>query len=297
MDEPGETSAAGPATVVSESRIGQFARWALASLLFVASFSVPMLWGLHHVGFFYKSGESASPRIELVPVATSFNGRGTYLRVSNSPVLNPNAGHDFFFVVWMSLRRYPDPGERLIVFSKYDGAPRPLNGYGFALQDASEGVRPSVFWGDGGNDARWFDFSDIAQPLKSWTVFIIGLHDDRYLSLHGGVEQDGRVRGLQLLGGYDLGRVTLPTSQVSLVLGSAVERNFRGSIGPFGIFSGAKLSESFEEWVASALERVDQFEKAVPERTVKLWVPAGREDISRNRLTVELVTPDRSPGN
>ena len=258
-------------------------------LLFALSFTVPIVLAMGMGGFFHGS-ERAGEVSEHFPAAVDISAQGTYLYVPHSEHLLPAEGKDFGFFFWVNLKRLPAAGQRLVLFSKFEAGSNalPQRGYAFALKREGEGVRPVVFWGDGVNGGRWWDFPEVQLTPKQWVLLGFELHDRRYLGAF--VKEASGAEGARILGGYPLeaGSGT-GMGDAGLVFGAFRDRPFRGAIGPLLVVGKHGLSDHLPQTLSEFAENPLQVPASLKDGDVKLWMPAGPKDESSHKAQVEVV--------
>lgn len=245
-------------------------------LLFLVSFSLPLLFTFKFGGFF-ATPSTASDVDALFPESHPISGAGHFLRIAPAPDLNPQPGSDFILSAWFKLNRPPQVREKIVLLERMDADPAKPNGYILGVARESESLRPFVFWGDG-EKGKWYSFADVPVLVQTWFMFALSFQEDKFLGLHmATVGANGKVE-VQLLGGYAVEEPTLPSSTRPLLLGAWDEGRFRGRIGPFGIVSKPELGEDLKPVLKQIAREPLEFPADLSRRDLKLFVPRGLED-------------------
>ena len=227
----------------------------------------------------------------LFPNSVPVNGGEDGKEITPGSSLNPTAQHDFMVVTWFKIRALPKPGEKLIVLSKIDEKSRFLRGYALGLSREVDGIRPVAYWRDSEGNGGWRSFSEVAVLPRSWCMLALSFYKGRYL----GVYFKSILEGLGNddlapvpVGGFDLGETEVVAESSSpLLLGSKGINNFRGRLGPLGIFSGKR----FQKRIESILEQIGSEPLSLPTEVerdeVLLWTTDFRLDQSNSAHVIK----------
>lgn len=254
--------------------------------LFVVCFLIPVLVLLNLQRFWAESETGPSEEV-LFPRSVNIVGAGNFIRVTGGAELVAQPGEDFLLIAWFNLSKSPPLNRKLIVFSNFSSAPSGSDGYALALQRDSHGTRALVYWGDSRRPGKWFIFPEIALAPRTWVMFGLSLHRDRFLGLHMADLVTGG--SLNLVGGYDLGPGPFSMESGDLVLGALRGRPFRGIVGPVGLFQKRKLYTNLRTVLKSLVARPLELPAEFKPKQVKLWLPDGEHDQSSAAHKVEVV--------
>lgn len=214
--------------------------------------------------------------------AVAVTRSGTVLSVAHHPLLNPSQS-DFMLFVWFKLRSEMDPEERSTFLGKYDPKRENPEGYALALIGGADGVRPHVYWQNGTGKGRWFAFASTHIIPERWYVMAVTFRAGRYLGVH--IAPQGPEASPEVLGGYDLDGEVIPASTASLSIGAFKRSQFRGQVGPFGVFQDIDISKD----ASSILKRIARdpsfASEPVEERQIALWA-SPVEDLGPLHLTI-----------
>ncbi|MCO6430010.1 MAG: hypothetical protein J5J00_04055 [Deltaproteobacteria bacterium] len=258
--------------------------------LFTLSFALPMVFALKMGGLMYAAQhyDGEDPETTLFPDATKIGGNNHYLSIPDSELLDPAEGKDFLLVLWVRLRKLPSEGERMLLLSKFDGESKSRRGYALALSREGEIIRPEVYWRDKKGDGTWFTFSDLPLSTKTWTMFAITFRQKRYLGLHSASIVQHIKPSLKLLGGYEIDRGVVPSSDSPLQIGAFNRGKFRGHVGVVGVLNKPDLSRDLEEILKNLTAVPTVWPPQFDESEVALWTVDGKSDKSMHHQ-VELI--------
>jgi len=258
----------------------------LASV-FIVCFLLPLLLAAR----FFSSPNAADLNSEdssvenLFPEAVTIGKAGKHLRLPHHSAYVPEAQRDFVLIFWMRLKALPEPGERLVLISKYKGNPPKIQGYAVALRRDGNAIRPVLYWGNGVVTGRWYDFPEVNLLPSEWTMFAVHVYQGRFVGLYSARIPAHQPRSLKFLGGHEIDLVDpLNLGDAELLFGASEGRDFRGKIGPLIIVNpfrqGAKkLAGVLEDYIANPLDISDLGEKS----EVALAIMNGRKDNSKNQ--------------
>lgn len=249
----------------------------LLAALFVVSFAVPVLFAVRVLGVLGDGADRAPA--ESFQNAREIRGGASQLQVLNSGDLQPVEGEDFLLTGWFKLLRLPKPGERVILFTKYDGAAPAFAGYAVELQRKGEDLVPLVYWRDGRSTGRWYYFSKVRIVPKSWFMVALSFQDNKALGLHIASMHLYEEERLQLLGGYNFDPPILPYAAADLRIGGQGSLALRGTVGPIGVFIGKQIPDDYQTLYSQMVERPMQIPPQL-EESVRFWSIDGRRDLT-----------------
>lgn len=214
--------------------------------------------------------------------AVAVSRSGTVLSVAHNPMLNP-AASDFMLFVWFKLRLEIDPEERSTFLGKYDAKSDSSGGYALAFIGGADGVRPFVYWQNATGGGRWYAFASTHIIPGKWYVLGLTFRAQRYLGVH--IAPYGPDSNPEVLGGYDLNGEIVPASPAKLSIGAFKRSQFRGHVGPFGVFHNIDISKD-ASLIMKKMARDPSFE-AVPveENQIALW---ASPTVDRGPLHLEI---------
>ena len=228
-------------------------------------------------------GVATGARDDVFSDAVSITRSGTALSVAHHGLLNPTDS-DFMLFVWFKLKSEIDPEERSTFLGKYDPKEENPEGYAIALIGGAEGVRPYLYWQNASGRGRWFAFASTHIVPNTWYVMAVTFRAQRYLGVH--IAPYGQESNPEVLGGYDLDGAIIPASSAKLSIGAFKRSQFRGQVGPFGIFHNIDLSKDASR-IMKRLARDPSFANApVDDNQIALWA-SPTEDVGPLHLEVK----------
>lgn len=260
---------------------------------FLAAFVIPVIIGAASFRLLYQESSDAYSRDELDVLfssAPSIAGKGSYLKIKNSGVLNPQAGEDFLLVAWFKLIRALPLEERQLLLAKFESATPARSGYALALtSDKSGSVRPEVYWRDSAGRGRWYAFEELSALPAGWFMLALSFRDGRSLGLHvWPVERNGKPK-VKILGGHQFDQEVLPRNDEDLLIGAFQSGELRGKVGPIGIFAMRNLSEHMEASLKEFTESPLDIPPDLSGKPTRLWCIDGAQDLSDFAHAVESV--------
>lgn len=214
--------------------------------------------------------------------AVAVTRSGTVLSVAHNESLNPSES-DFMLFVWIKLRAEIDPEERSTFLGKYDPKRENPEGYALALIGGADGVRPHVYWQNASGKGRWFAFASTHIAPEQWYLMAVTFRAGRYLGVH--IAPYGPDSKPEVLGGYDLDGAVVPASSAPLSIGAFKRSQFRGHIGPFGVFQKIDIAKDAST-ILKRIARDPLFASApVDEKQIALWA-SPVEDLGPSRLQI-----------
>ncbi len=236
----------------------------------------------------FKRGESSN--VAVVPSAkdgvfadaVSVTRSGTVLSVAHHTLLNPSTS-DFMLFVWFKLRSEMAPEERSTFLGKYDPKRENPEGYALALIGGADGVRPHVYWQNRPGKGRWFAFASTHIIPDRWYLMAVTFRAGRYLGVH--IAPQDPEASPEVLGGYDLDGEVIPASSANLSIGAFKRSQFRGEVGPFGIFQDIDISKDASTILKRIARDPSYASEPVEERQVALWA-SPIEDLGPLHLTI-----------
>jgi len=272
---------ASPPTDIKGSR----ALMLLVGVTFVLSFILIFSVTLRLGGYLLTSTTPLEPDQEAIfPESFIVQGPSSSYRVANAVDLDPSRDNDFLFVIWFKLRHVLSEDERVTFVAKYDPNSKLRAGYSIALQKDTDGVRPLVYWQDESGQGHWYTFATMSVPAQSWVMLGLSFRSNQYLGLHGAVMGD--TQGVKLLGGYDLEKPMIPTSESDLVIGAFGGSKFRGRIGPVGIAKPIKLGERLIPILNEVISRPLEIPATLSTEEVTFWTN-GKADVTEHQHPIE----------
>ena len=261
---------------------------------FICSFSLPILIIKVYSGL--KNNVQVSESTSL-PKKRAFFEKSLNLtagkkrlQIKSSNSLCPSKGEDFLLLSWLRLNDSLREGEQLVVLSKYERKQGTKAGYALALRKENDLIRPVVYWNNEQNEGRWHSFAELEGAEKSWIMYAISFTKGRYLGLHAIRVIDKDTREVELLGGYDLESEIFPHSMANLLIGSAARGEFRGKLGPIGVFSGENLGEDLEAVLNNLKEDPQELPSSLEDANILLWSKDLKKDQSKFAAEMKLVT-------
>ena len=235
-----------------------------------------------------NSDSAKNSREKIFPDSIQIGREGRYLEVQNSPGLLPEHKKDYLLFFWFNLKSLPAVGERLVLLSKYNGAPPKIKGFAVGISRDSSAIRPVLFWGDGTTAGRWHDFPEIPLISNEWNLLAIHVHKDRFVGMYSARIVAGKASPVKFLGGHEIVlEDPLNLGDASILFGSPEGRDFRGKIGPLAIISPLsidfeELDKALEAYVESPLD----FSKLGAKSDYQLKIREGRKDSSKSENKV-----------
>lgn len=215
--------------------------------------------------------------------AVSITRSGTVLSIAHHTMLNPSQS-DFMLFVWFKLRSAMDPEERSTFLGKYDPKRDNPEGYALALIGGADGVRPHVYWQNASGRGRWFAFASTHIVPERWYVMAVTFRAGRYLGVH--IAPRSPEASPEVLGGYDLDGAIIPASSANLSIGAFKRSQFRGHVGPFGVFQDIDIAKN----AATLLKRIARdpsfASEPVEEKQIALWA-SPIEDLGPLHLKID----------
>lgn len=258
--------------------------------LFGACFLIPVLW-VTKMGTDESAlveGASEKRRDALFPLAVNVNREGKFLKVGHRAEFIPSADSDYLLVFWVNLKNLPAIDERLVLLSKYEGAPPRIQGFAVGLKRDATSIRPTLFWGDGSSDGRWYDFPEISMLNNQWNVFGLQVHAGRFVGMYVGRTAAGQSLPMKFLGGHEIAaKNPLSLGTADLVFGAPSGRDFRGKLGPLAIINPStiptdSLVTTLNEYSKTPLD----FSELGSSSELKLLIIDGKSDSSSSRADV-----------
>jgi len=252
--------------------------------LFVVSFLAPLGGGylLHQ---FWATEPSASVEDEQVGTPLSVRAGRAFVRIAHQEGLNPEPTKDFLLTAWYRPRELPSGKDRVTLFTKHNDNSRAKEGITAVLTAESEGYKVSVSWKDKSGKGRLYQFSNVPLIAQTWFMIGVSLHEGRYLGLHTVTLLPGRKPEVKLVGGYDMTVEIYPDSTNDLIFGAQRSGQFRGQIGPVGIFQGKRIGQE----LTKTLKFIAAEPSAVPENLTAKEVRFFTADFVQNKGLVKAV--------
>lgn len=261
-------------------------------ILFIISFSLPLIVTLRWRQPFTTSSQSAADADSLFPHYTAVQSGGQRIEITDSTGLDPAAGRDFIVSGWFKLARPLQAKEKVLFIGKADSLSEPQAGYIVGLSRDSDTIRPIVYWGDA-HKSKWYSFSDISIAAQSWFMLVLSFQEGKYLGMHIAIPGADRKTDLKLLGGYEVEDGVTPASSGPFVAGTWGDGKFKGRIGPFGIFSAAELGDNLKNILKSLARNPEELPAAFSSKEVMLWVPRGLQDESPAKRNLQALATTR----
>ncbi len=261
-------------------------------LLFLVSFSLPLIFTFHWRQPFSGSSQSATDADALFPQYTAVQSAGQRIEIAKADGLNPERGRDFIVSGWFKLARPLQVKEKVLLLGRSDSLAEPQGGYIIGLSRDSDTVRPIVYWGDE-QKGKWYSFSDISIAAQSWFMLVLSFQEDKFLGLHIAIPSGDSRAELKLLGGYEIEDGVIPAARGPFVLGAWGDGKFKGRIGPFGVFSKAQTAESLKNILKSLAREPEEIPADFSSDEVLLWAPRGLGDESPAKREIQLLATPR----
>lgn len=238
---------------------------------FLACFIIPILI------FVRSSDQAVESNVGIIPGYISIRSQGHFVELSSDREIGPIAGEDYFVLSWFRFSSFPPSTERLIVYSAIDNNNENRPGYSLALVAEEHSFRPIVYWKNENGEGQSVQFGELTLPEGAWCAFGLSFRKNKFLGLHVAIRPAQGSAEVRLLGGYELKGV-IPKVASPIRVGAYGENKFRGAIGPFGIFSGQKLSGNLKAIMKAVAEEPNELPSFFNKSAVKLWVAnAGNE--------------------
>ena len=249
-------------------------------LLFLASFALPIYFATRYSGSVVQSGAEEDA---VFPDGTVIARGAGFLRIRNADTLQPSAGRDFVFSVWINPKRPPKEGQRMVIASK-SGDKTP--GYSLAIASDGTAVRPEVRWVGQEGKGKWFVFGELPLVIDRWHLFVVSFIDGRYLGLHAVTILGEAKPEVKLLGGYDVAEYGIPHNQLPLEVGAVDGGAFRGKVGAIGVFAGSKFGDRVKDLAKELSRSPREIPTILSDREVLLWSVDGVRDLSSSQLEI-----------
>lgn len=267
----------------------------LLGLLFLLSFSLPVVFAVKAAGFFLRGDGDDSDGEDRFPDAQTISLPGTFLRVRPSTGLDPVADKDFLFVGWFKLKKLPEVGQKVVVFTKNDQDGKKQGGYSIAISRDADAFRPVVYWKDSRGNGGIYPFASMSILSRKWFMLALSFREKRFLGVHGALLDGVQKPKVKLLGGYEVEDGILPTNGGDLQIGAMNQNVFRGQIGPFGIFMKQGMSDQLPAILDNFIKSPEDTDRRFTSNEIVLWSPGSLEDRGPERRTIELVGVAKSP--
>jgi len=260
---------------------------------FLLSFALPILIFAKFTNVFsnFSLFEERSDRI--FPSSVNVDGPFTFVRVANAVDLDAPQDKDFLLVSWFKVSALPEPGDKMVLLSRYDDKLHSRRGYALGLSNDGGVVRPIAYWRDSEGHGGWRNFSEVNLQPRTWFMLGLSFYQGRYLGLSFASIVDGKKTHPKVLGGFDLGEGTFAQSSSDLLLGAFGISDFRGKVGPVGVFNLKNLGEDLK----TILERFVELPTKIPERfapdNVILWCLDGKSDLGKFGHKVEIIRQNK----
>lgn len=170
-----------------------------------------------------------------------------FLKIANSTRINPHPNQDFLITSWVQFKRLPKPNKSITFLSKTSNRKNGRTfGYSISLVKDGQRYRPKVLWKDKRGKGHYVLFSDIELKIKDWLFLALVLQDNTKIGLYACVSASLELADCQLslLGGDNLRKPIIASTDTALYIGAAQENQFKGTIGPVGIYSGQNISQN-----------------------------------------------------
>jgi hypothetical protein len=225
----------------------------------------------------FDEASEAGPRPNKAPFPETFavGGPGLYKKALVGEKLNPTAGKDYAFFIWLKLRKVPAVGETLGLVGKFDSQVENRPGYAISLEGGLDGVRPRVYLSAASGGGRWYTFSPYPMSRKYWYLLAVSLSDDTFVSAH--IVREGSTDQPTLLGGHRIGLSSLPQSASDIVVGAFGASRFRGAIGPFGVLVGKDLREDLAGYLSAMREEPEGIPSEIDRDAIELWATPNKD--------------------
>jgi hypothetical protein len=229
----------------------------------------------------FEEASEAAPHPNQAPFPETFTvgGPGLYKKALVGEKLNPTAGKDYAFFIWLKLRKVPAVGETLGLVGKFDSQVENRPGYAISLEGGLDGVKPRVYLSAASGGGRWYTFSPYPMSRKYWYLLAVSLSDDTFVSAH--IVREGSSDQPTLLGGHRIGLSSLPQSASDIVVGAFGASRFRGVIGPFGVLIGKDLREDLSGYLSAIRDAPAGIPSEIETDTIGLWATPNKDIASQ----------------
>lgn len=283
--------------------MSQSRRGILLGALFLLAFSVPVCAAIYYSDTWggtkpqlQESGVEEDARDELFPDAISVRHSGSRLKIGHQPFLQPDGKSDLLIIAWLKPFELPSGDSKIIVAAKFDGKAKARPGYALALQRISDKIRPAVYWRNPEGQGGWYTFSEVEILPRSWFMFALSFYDQHKLGLHiihpklsGGFEA-------RLAGGYEFEQPIYPLNDKPLEIGAIDDTNYRGKVGPIGIFSMKGLRDRLAEILDGFSQAKSSIPSAIKHEEVSFFTPDDQIDMGVNKVTIEAIKIGKRKG-
>ncbi len=235
---------------------------------FVLAFSLPIFILYQGMNYFWRDQESVETPAEAFPQAVRFAAQGSYGKIDYHQALSPIEGNDFFFSAWFKVNQMPAVGQRIMLISKFDPDSKNAEGYAVGITRDPSGYRPIVYWRSAKGNGGWYLFSTLAARPRTWFMLGLSFRAGNRLGLHGVADIDDQVRGVELLGGYELEESSYPTNSSSIVFGAYGQNPFRGFVGPVSVFNGPEVDNDIHGIVKRLMRKPDEVPDLIEAKSV-----------------------------
>lgn len=256
-------------------------------VLIAASFAfilaATLILGTNSVVSIFQKG------FELLPIL-KVEKSGKFLRVADSPGLEPEVGKSFILASWFRLRRLPREGERMVLLSKFDPEVRSQRGYSLTLIREEGNLRPMVYWKNPEAQGGSFKFSEFNIKKKEWFLLGLSFSEGTKLGLHLVTIGDEGKANVSLLGGYELSTPVIPSSTSDLFIGSWAKGSFRGQIGSVLILSSEEKMPPLSRVFKRLAESPSSLPAGFDEQDVQIWLRNSARDEGPKQIPVSEVS-------
>ncbi len=256
--------------------------------LFCTAFAIPIYFGTSLVSA-NISDDSSNDDSKLFADALLADSAGNYISIAHSDSLLPDGNGTFVVLFWLRPKKPPLPGETSFVLQKIDQRGNTRYGYAFGYTRDESQVYPVAFWSDRQGKAELFRFAKISLIPKVWQMLAFYYIDGRFLGAHyaPGILNQEKGQSLLKLGGYDLGEIGPAYARSELSYGSRKNAEFRGQLGPLGIFSLGKNSIKLDELLKRAASSPLEISEFLKPEEILLFTEEGITDLSSTAHKLE----------
>lgn len=256
--------------------------------VFIACFAIPVLL-ITRSGTDEEIQRKTEKRDTLIPTSVTVNRENMLIRIPHRPEFVPKLKRDYILLFWAALRSLPNVGDRLVLLSKNKGTPPRVQGFAIGLRRDSTSTRPVLFWGDGTEAGRWYDFPEISIAAKEWNMFALHVHEGRFVGLYFARVGPSEKAVVKFLGGHE---ILLPDplniGDAEVLFGAPAGREFRGKIGPLAIINPLDRSKgAITSVLETYVENPMDFSPIASSSQVQLAILDGRVDSSEHNVELE----------
>lgn len=261
-------------------------RKGLLTLLFAASFSIPLFIGAHFFSAHPKSQQQSDESDPIFPNRLQLHGQSAFISVASDSILNPQPDSEYLISTWFKLGQLPSDEEEVTLFSKIDQSNRLKPGYMLSLVKRGGSIRPVLYWKNEEGKGGTYEFSTFRLLPRVWNSFVLTFKEGSLLGLHRIEQEEGKKPVRELLGGFRLTTSVIPTTTAPLIIGSEAGKQFKGSVGPLAIVSGPHVLNDFNDTLKAMSRDPQRISDLFNSKDVVFFTTDGTTDISEYHRTI-----------